>query len=1027
MLTERRNQWIGIPIVFLLLIGTPLLIGVGCPNNFIEGISIRPITSGSGTQIGADGNPIPQFSFVEPAKDKSVSIGTIVEISWTDEDYGGNARITLVLDPDNTLNNGNEVTILTDRRMDIDGTYDTFSYDTRFLGQAAYRVVARIVDGVNPEQVFIAPGRIVTLSDYIASTDPSPTIVAESPVENITVGHDDLYTISWRGWDRPGADPDLEDPIVVVLLDFDRDPSNDVDFSDPNILGRIEAICENPQVVVVEEETPTTEEEEAVDTTPDTFPQINPRNPTLSGNLEGAYAMYCVRNTDEARPTGASGITIQEDVTQIPPLPDGSPYYVRIMMWDRVNPPVHSYAWGTISISKMAGSLVDLAQVGKSISGTRFLGFNAEAWLGSTGVALGDFDGDGADDFVLVARYGQPFERGKVGSAYLVYGRPPTGGSPVGRKFGGQVSINNFDGATNPDLQYQGYRGTILAMGKVYSDTSRRGVNSDGMASISIIKDVSGDNSPEIIFGFPRIVGLYDYYDDDPCDDDAVSYYDEFPNPVSTSDPTNDDIGSYDSETLDYITSGYVIMTYSDSIKSVSVVEVGLTGQHDEADCWVTDDEHICHSGEAVPQGVRWRGYWYDNLYLPTGIFGRLGQFGKTVNSLPDLTNSSINRGRDYLDELLISEPDYIPYFENTTIGRGVVMIEVGMDFRGKLPDAIKSYPAIEAVGDPCVGRMYDIANVGRTLYIYGEQPGDEFGYGSAAGDFNLDGHQDVLAGAPGADRMGYTNNGIVYIIFGRADFGNILLGDIDNFYYSVLGGQRTSADNPPRVEIYGDKSGARLGERQTALGDVNGDGIPDIAIASPVMDSPTAANTGFVGIIFGGQRMTGENAFMAKEIGTPALKGVRLYGSLNSGAGEHIADAGDFNGDGFSDLLIVAANESHIFVNEDGTQSSRRGVCYLVFGGAHLNTQEFNLSQVGTSELPGVKFISPYKVGSADEAAILWAGSAGDVNADGFDDVLMGLPLADYVYPQDNPVKRRKDAGEVYLIYGNNNAALLK
>ncbi len=1024
MLKEQRTHWIGIPIVFLLLIGTPLLIGVGCPGNNIEGIPIRPITSGSGTEtgVGVDGNPLPQFNFVQPAKDKSVSVGQIVTISWTDEHYLSNALITLVLDPDNTLNNGNEITILTDRPMALDDTYDSFSYDTRFLGQAAYRVIARIVDGVNPERTVVASGRIVTLSDYIASTDPSPTIVAESPVENITVGHNDFYTISWRGWDRPGADEDVEDPIVIVLLDFDRDPSNDVDLDDPNILNRIEAICENPPTTAPVDEQTGPEGEEVVVTVD--FPQISPRNPTLSGNLEGAYAMYCVRNTDQARPTTASGITIQEDVTQIPPLPDGSPYYVRIMMWDRVNPPVHSYAWGTLSISKMAGSLVDLAEVGKSISGTRFLGFHAEALLGFTGVALGDFDGDGADDFALVARYGQPFERGKIGSAYLIYGRPPTGNSTVGRKFGGQVSINNFDGSTNPDPQYQGYRGTLLAMGQAFSDTSRAGMNSDGMVSINKIADVTGDDTPEIIFGLPWIVGLYDYLDDDPCDADPPFYYDDlWPNRLS--EPNPDDIGYRDTTTYPYpyITGGYVIITYGDSILNNSVIEVALTGQFDP-DGGVCMDEGWCRPSEEVPNGVRYRGYWYDNLSVPAGSFGRVGQFGKTAKAIPDMTGDGLTHPRDGVEELLISEPDYVHYIEEGTLGRGRILFINGRDFTARLADPVKSFPRYDPVGDPCVAREVVTVDQGKEVFFYGEQPGDEFGYAGPAGDFNLDGHTDILAGAPGADRKGFTDNGIVYIIFGRLDIGHIHLGYIESDYTYYAD---RKPDNPPRVEIYGDKSGARLGERQTALGDVNGDGIPDIAIASPTMDSPTAANAGFVGIIFGGQRMTGENAFMVNEIGTPALKGVRLYGSLNSGVGEYVADAGDFNGDGYSDLLIVAANETHIFTNDDGTSSSRRGVCYLVFGGPHLNTQELNLSQVGTAELPGVKFISPYKVGSVDEAAILWAGSAGDVNADGFDDVLMGLPLADYVYPQDNPVKRRKDAGEVYLIYGNNNSARMQ
>jgi len=38
-----------------------------------------------------------------------------------------------------------------------------------------------------------------------------------------------------------------------------------------------------------------------------------------------------------------------------------------------------------------------------------------------------------------------------------------------------------------------------------------------------------------------------------------------------------------------------------------------------------------------------------------------------------------------------------------------------------------------------------------------------------------------------------------------------------------------------------------------------------------------------------------------------------------------------------------------------------------------------------------------------------------------------LGLPTADYVYPQNNPVQRRVDAGEVYLIYGHNASGLMQ
>jgi hypothetical protein len=64
--------------------------------------------------------------------------------------------------------------------------------------------------------------------------------------------------------------------------------------------------------------------------------------------------------------------------------------------------------------------------------------------------------------------------------------------------------------------------------------------------------------------------------------------------------------------------------------------------------------------------------------------------------------------------------------------------------------------------------------------------------------------------------------------------------------------------------------------------------------------------------------------------------------------------------------------------------------------------------------------FVSPFEQGTGDEATINFANPAGDVNGDGFDDILMGTSEADWVNPLD-PTKRRLNAGRAYLIYGSN------
>ena len=56
--------------------------------------------------------------------------------------------------------------------------------------------------------------------------------------------------------------------------------------------------------------------------------------------------------------------------------------------------------------------------------------------------------------------------------------------------------------------------------------------------------------------------------------------------------------------------------------------------------------------------------------------------------------------------------------------------------------------------------------------------------------------------------------------------------------------------------------------------------------------------------------------------------------------------------------------------------------------------------------------------MGTANEATLECAEAAGDVDGDGYGDILIGVPTADYINPA-SPNQRRVDAGEAYLIYG--------
>jgi hypothetical protein len=219
---------------------------------------------------------------------------------------------------------------------------------------------------------------------------------------------------------------------------------------------------------------------------------------------------------------------------------------------------------------------------------------------------------------------------------------------------------------------------------------------------------------------------------------------------------------------------------------------------------------------------------------------------------------------------------------------------------------------------------------------------------GIAVADVNGDGIEDLLSGAALASPGGLDSAGQVEILFGSRK----------GFATTVAAGAMTAAEgfhNPGTV------AGANYGNYLAAAGDFNGDGYGDYLVRGDggAVDSVT--------LVFGRADWS---------TGQPAS--VRFNGPSGENFGESIASAGDFNGDGFDDILI-AARESDPGGRVDA------GVVYLILGRAAGYSGIFNLaSLVGSNGFRIEGLTANARLGQS-------VASAGDLNGDGLADIVIG------------------------------------
>ncbi|MGE3181471.1 MAG: hypothetical protein AB7N71_07570 [Phycisphaerae bacterium] len=165
----------------------------------------------------------PTFAFTRPANDITLPESDPVEISWTGFDPEGDGTVRLFVDPDSEDTTANRILIseemLGDSADDEEQSFDWSGLDsagTR-VPTDTYNVVAVVDDGVNPEQVFVAPGQI-SVPD--ASDGNSAELAFTMPEEDTTfLTSDDPLEIALNI-------NQASDALVDIAIDTDDNHAN---------------------------------------------------------------------------------------------------------------------------------------------------------------------------------------------------------------------------------------------------------------------------------------------------------------------------------------------------------------------------------------------------------------------------------------------------------------------------------------------------------------------------------------------------------------------------------------------------------------------------------------------------------------------------------------------------------------------------------------------------------------------------------------------------------------------------------